>query len=347
MRITRSLSCRCCRELQRGDDFRVQEIVLGGNCADVEELVGRESFGNAELEIVGRESGRPGSVGEFRRTVERENAMGTAELRSAEGICFGLAESAEFGSTAMNCFAAELRIERGGHCAWTRRIGKDVEIGERKRIDEAESGCMVSFSFARKTGDDVGAYGGMGKKFANECCAAGVMLRAIPAMHGGEDIVRAGLERHVKVLGDATGAGEKGDEVLRDVERLDGADAEARERSFVENAAQEIEKVGTGREVAPPGAEIDAAENNFLEAGIAEATDFGKDSVGRKAAAFAADKWDNAEGAAIVAAVLNFESGASVISFSAEDRGNEDVARGEDVSNQEAGRLRRGTMGPD
>ncbi len=51
--------------MRRGDDFRAQEIIFGGNRADVEELVGRESFGNAELEIVGRESGRRGSVGEF------------------------------------------------------------------------------------------------------------------------------------------------------------------------------------------------------------------------------------------------------------------------------------------
>ena len=64
--------------MQRRDDFRAQEIVPGGNCADVEELVGRERGGNAELKIVGRESGRPGSVGEFRRTIEREDAMGTA-----------------------------------------------------------------------------------------------------------------------------------------------------------------------------------------------------------------------------------------------------------------------------
>src|SRR5437879_6068142 len=237
----------------------MQEIVLGGKCAGVEELVGRERGGNAKLEIVGRERGRPRGVGDFRRTIEREDAMGATELRSAEGSGFRFAESAELGGAAMNCFAGELGIERGGFRARTRRIGKDVKIGERKRIDEAESGCMVGFSFARKTGDDVGAYGGMGKKFANECCTAGVMLRAIPAMHGGEDIVRAGLERHVKVLGDATGAGEERDEVLRDVERLDGADAEARERSFVENSAQEIEEVGAGREVAPPGAKIDTA----------------------------------------------------------------------------------------
>src|SRR5882672_8458157 len=168
MRITRSLSCGRCGELRRGDDFRAQEIIFGGNRADVEELVGRESFGNAELEIVGRESGRPGSGGKFRRTIERENAVGTAEPRSAEGSCFCFAKSAEFGGAAMNYFAGDLRIERGGFRARTGRIGKDVEIGERKRIDEAESGLVVGFGFAGKTGDDVGAYGGMGKKFANE-----------------------------------------------------------------------------------------------------------------------------------------------------------------------------------
>jgi len=105
MRITRSLSCRRRGELERGDDFRVQEIVLCGNRADVEELVGREGFGNSELEVVGGESGRPRRGGEFYGTVQRENAMGAAELRSAEGGGFGLAEGAKFGGAAMNNFA--------------------------------------------------------------------------------------------------------------------------------------------------------------------------------------------------------------------------------------------------
>ena len=119
---------------------------------------------------------------------------------------------------------------------------------------------------------------------------------------------------------------------MGDVERLDGADAEAREWSFVEDATQEFDNAGAGRKVTPPGAEIDTAENNLLEAGVAEATDFGKDRVGRKAAAVAPNEWNDAEGAAVVAAVLNFESGASVIPFSTEDGGNEDVAGGKDVS---------------
>ena len=45
----------------------------------------------------------------------------------------------------------------------------------------------------------------------------------------------------------------------------------------------------------------------------------------RKAAGFSADEGNDAERAARIATVLDFESGASVIPFSAEDRSDEDV----------------------
>jgi hypothetical protein len=126
----------------------------------------------------------------------------------------------------------------------------------------------------------------------------------------------------VEVLGDAVGASEESDEVLRNIERLDGADAEAGEIGLVEDTAQEIENVGTRGKIAAPRAEVDAAKNDFLRAGIAEAVDFGENSFGRKTAAFPTDEGDDAEGTAVIAAILNFESRASVIPFSAEDWGN-------------------------
>jgi hypothetical protein len=43
------------------------------------------------------------------------------------------------------------------------------------------------------------------------------VLGAIPAVHGGEDAVRGGLQGHVEVLGDEIGGSEEVDEVLRDV----------------------------------------------------------------------------------------------------------------------------------
>jgi len=242
----------------------------------------------------------------------------------------------------VNCVAGDLRIERGGFGAWTRRVREDVEIGERKRIDEAESGFVIGFGFAGEASDDVGTDGGGRKKFANEFYAAGVVLRAIPTVHGGEDIVRAGLKGHVEMVGDAAGACEERDEILGDVERLNGTDAKTRKRGFIEDSSQEIEKVRARRKIAAPCAEIDAAEDDFAEAGIGKAADFGENGFGRKAAAFAANERNDAERATIVAAVLNFEGGASVIPFSAEDGSDEDVIRREDVSDQKGGRRGRG-----
>ena len=139
------------------------------------------------------------------------------------------------------------------------RKGKNVQIGKRKALNKGESGGVVGFGLAGEAGDDVGADGGLGKTFANELDAAGVVFRAVPAVHGGENAVGGGLQRHVEMLGDAIGGSEELDEVSSNIKRLDGADAEALDGSFVEDAADEIEKFDAGREVAAIGAEVDAA----------------------------------------------------------------------------------------
>ena len=95
---------------------------------------------------------------------------------------------------------------------------------------------MVAGRFAGEAGDDVGADGGVREVFADELDAAGVVLGAIPAMHGGEDAVGAGLQRHVEVLGDALRGSKQRDQILRDVERLDRADAQALDGRFGEDA---------------------------------------------------------------------------------------------------------------
>jgi len=119
----------------------------------------------------------------------------------------------------------------------------------------------------------------------------------------------------VKVLGEAIGRSEKIDEVLRDVERFDGADAEPFDRGFAENAAEEIFEFDAWRKIASVGAEVDAANNDFAVSRFAEVLDFPDDCFGRQAAAFATDEGDHAVGAARVAAVLDLKAWAGVIPF--------------------------------
>ena len=68
---------------------------------------------------------------------------------------------------------------------------------------------------------------------------------------------------------EAIAGGNEIDEGEGYVERLDGADAEALDGSFVEDAAKEIEECDARREIAAVRAEIDAAENDFAIAGSA------------------------------------------------------------------------------
>ena len=59
--------------------------------------------------------------------------------------------------------------------------------------------------------------------------------------------------------------------------------------------------------------------------------DFVDDLVGGEAAGLASDVGDDAEGAAVVAAVLDFEDGAGVVGFAAVDGGREEFGVVEDV----------------
>jgi len=112
-----------------------------------------------------------------------------------------------------------------------------VQVGERESFDEGERGGVVIFGFAGKAGDDVGTDGGLGEAVVDEFDATGVVFGAVPAVHGGEDAVGGGLQGHVEMLGDAIGPSEEMDKILGDVEGFDGADAEALDGGFVEDAA--------------------------------------------------------------------------------------------------------------
>ena len=70
-----------------------------------------------------------------------------------------------------------------------------------------------------------------------------------------------------------------------------------------------------------------------------ETLDFADDFGGREAAALAADEGDDAVGAAGVATVLDFESGAGVMPFPAEDGSGEQDALFENIAGEDPAEL--------
>ncbi len=95
-----------------------------------------------------------------------------------------------------------------------------------ERVDEADRGGVIFFGFAGKPAMTSAPIAACGSRSRMKLDAAGVVFGTIPAVHGGKNAVGRGLQRHVEVRREAIGGGEKIDK-SGDVERLDGADAEA------------------------------------------------------------------------------------------------------------------------
>src|SRR5262249_10946424 len=106
--------------------------------------------------------------------------------------------------------------------------------------------------------------------FANQLEAARVMLAAIPAVHRGENSVRAALQWHVKALCQPRCGSEKQNEVAGNVQRLNRTEAQALDRRLVENLPEQVEEVAARRKITAPGRKVDAAQHDLLVTGIRE-----------------------------------------------------------------------------
>src|SRR5690242_210064 len=118
-----------------------------------------------------------------------KDAKFTAYLQLAKCGGFAFAESAQLTGAALDDGVGHLVGKRSGFGTGTLGIRKNVEIGERERLDEGQRRGVVLFRLTWETSDNVGADGGMRKPFADEFDAARVMSSAVPAVHGGKDAV--------------------------------------------------------------------------------------------------------------------------------------------------------------
>lgn len=104
---------------------------------------------------------------------------------------FGLREGAKLARALVSGVRGNGVGEICGFGARARRKRKNVEIGERKSRDETHGGGVILVGFAGESDNDVGADGGVRKRFANKRNTLRVMRGAIPAMHGAKNAVGA------------------------------------------------------------------------------------------------------------------------------------------------------------
>jgi hypothetical protein len=235
-----------------------------------------------------------------------------------EGAIFLFDQSAQGGHALLHGGAGDglLAVQVPAGRARARGEREQVEIGEGLGGDEVEMFLELAISFAGEADHDVGADSGMGRGRADGGEALGVVPGAVAAVHTAQDRVRAGLQREMNVAREtrvraARPAAQQEVHALGPVHGLHGTDAKARDRGGFKDFCQQVFKAGLRCEIATPTAKIDAGDSKLLASGADEIVDRANDFVARQGAAVAAGGRDDAESAAIAAAVLNFQGWAS------------------------------------
>src|SRR6266852_2153858 len=302
------------------DDLSAKIRAGGAAGKNVQHLIGGPQPRHTDTQIIAGDRGGPIGRRSSIRVAEGQHAHAATGLGGAKGGASCFSAGAQLAGAPLDDGGGDFFGEMLGLSARTLGKRKDVKVGERRVFDERKRPQVVGFGFTGEAGDDIGANGGVGEALANQFNARGVVCGAVPAVHRRQDAIRTGLERNVEVVRDAIGGGKRLDQVARNVHRFDRTDAQSQERSFVEDSAEEISEFDAGTEIEAIAAQIDAAENDFVDARGAEAIDFTKNSFGREATAASAHKGDDAIGAAMIAAILNLQDGTRVAIFIAKHR---------------------------
>ena len=127
----------------------------------------------------------------------------------------------------------------GGRGAGARGVGEDVEVGEGQVGDEAAGGVEFGVGFAGESDHNVGADSGGGHGGANLLDLLAIVPGTILAMHAAQHGIAAGLQWHVRMLGDPRRRGHQRDEFVGPIHGLDGGDAEFFEPGFRKDSADE------------------------------------------------------------------------------------------------------------
>ena len=105
--------------------------------------------------------------------------------------------------------------------------------------------------------------------------------------------------------------GDEAPEILVDLHRIDGGEAQPRQLGqLAQQAAHHLAQRRAARQIAAIAADVDAGQHDLLDARLHQPAGLGQDLAHGKAAVVAAAIGDDAEGAAVIAALLDLQEGA-------------------------------------
>src|SRR5262245_19585269 len=133
----------------------------------------------------------------------------------------------------------------------------------------------------------------------------------MPALHALQDEIVARLQREIQMRHQPRVAGERVEEVAVCLDRIDRRESQPRElRHMLQNLLHQRAELGRARKIPAIAREIDAGENDLAIAARAEPAHLHNHLAHGHRARIAATIRNDAEGAAVIAAVLHLHEGA-------------------------------------
>ena len=157
-------------------------------------------------------------------------------------------------------------------------------------------------------------------------------------LHALEDEIAAGLQAEMGVRHQARLAGEGIEQLLVESRGIEGGQPQPRQlRNLVEDTPHQGAEPRPRRQVGAVAGDVDTGQHDLAAAAGDQRADPADDGFRGDAAVVAAGEGDDAEGAAVVAAILDLDEGARP-SREAGDRGRRALAGGRDVVDPQARR---------
>ena len=139
-----------------------------------------------------------------------------------------------------------------------------------------------------------------------------IHAHVVAARHPLQNGVAAGLQSEVELRADLVHCAEGLREFYRRDGRLKAAKADAAHARHILHGANRVQQRLARREVPPVAGKMDACQHQLGESGLRQTFGFGTDFIHRAGANRPAHAGDDAVGAVVVAALLNFERRAGV-----------------------------------
>ena len=206
--------------------------------------------------------------------------------------------------------AGELR-HAGRRRSLTWREGEDVQMGEAAFLDDLQRVLEMLVRFGGEAGDDIGAEGGVRAQPADVLAKGDGILARMAALHPLQNEIVAMLQREMEMRHEARLGRDRLHQVFIGLDGIDRGKAQPVEFRYVpQDRAHQPAEARLARQVRSVAGQIDAGQHDLAIAVFGEPLDLVDCRTHRHGARIATAIGDDAERAAVVAAILHLHEGA-------------------------------------